>query len=154
FGFLISVSCTKDYLDVVPDNVTTIADAFQNRNYTKNYLYTCYSYLPEVSNPNQNPALVAGDEVSYDDQAVRVKYGGNVATQKIAYGVRNSSAPYVNYWYGGSGARNLWEAIRTCNTFLENVDRHVDVGESEKKRWIAEVTFLKAYYHYYLFQLY
>lgn len=153
-AFLLSVSCTKDYLDVVPDNVTTIADAFQNRNYTKNYLFTCYSFLPEVSNPDQNPALVGGDEIFYDDEAVRVKYSGNVNPQKIASGLQNSASPYVNYWDGGSGARNLWEAIRTCNTFLENVDRPVDLGESEKNRWIAEVTFLKAYYHYYLFQLY
>src|SRR5690606_36572396 len=142
-GFIISASCAKDYLDVVPDNVTTIADAFQNRNYTKNYLFTCYSYLPDVSNPDQNPAYVGGDEIFYDDLAVRVKYGGNVNPQKIATGLQNSSSPYVNYWDGGSGARNLWEAIRTCNTFLENVDRPVDLDESEKKRWIAEVTFLK-----------
>lgn len=153
-GFLISVSCTKDYLDVVPDNVTTIADAFQNRNYTKNYLYTCYSYLPEISNPDQNIALVGGDEVYYDDQSVKTMFYGNVNPFKIADGLQNSTAPYSNFWDGGGGGRNLWEAIRTCNTFLENVDRPADLGETEKKRWIAEVTFLKAYYHYYLFQLY
>ncbi|WP_262246045.1 RagB/SusD family nutrient uptake outer membrane protein [Parapedobacter soli] len=152
-GSVLVMSCTQ-YLDVVPDNVTTIADAFQNRNYTKNYLYTCYSYLPEVANPDQNPALVAGDEIFYDNQAVRVKYSGNVNPQKIASGQQNSTSPYSNYWDGQSGGRNLWEAIRTCNTFLEYVDTPTDLEEGEKRRWIAEVTFLKAYYHYYLFQLY
>tara|TARA_R110002050_G_scaffold111752_2_gene225554 strand:+ start:15370 stop:17289 length:1920 start_codon:yes stop_codon:yes gene_type:complete len=151
---LISLSCNKDYLDVVPDNVTTIADAFQNRNYTMNYLYTCYSYLPEVSNPDQNPALVAGEEVFYDDQSVRVKYSGNVNPQKISRGLQNSTSPYSNYWDGGSGGKSLWEAIRICNTFLENVDRPTDLDESERNRWISEVMFLKAYYHFYLFQLY
>ena len=154
FAICILFSCEDGYLDVVPDNVTTVADAFQNRNYTKNYLYTCYSYIPSAAMPDKNPAMVAGDEVYYDDESVKVKYSGNVNSSKIARGLQNSSFPYVNYWDGGSGGHSLWEAIRTCNTFLENVDTPVDLNETEKRRWISEVIFLKAYFHYYLFQLY
>ena len=38
--------------------------------------------------------------------------------------------------------------------FLENVDKPYDLKEEEKVRWIAEVKFLKAYYHFFLMELY
>jgi hypothetical protein len=34
------------------------------------------------------------------------------------------------------------------------VDKVIDLSEYEKRRWIAEVKFLKAYYHFYLFKMY
>jgi hypothetical protein len=37
---------------------------------------------------------------------------------------------------------------------LENINEPADLSATEKARWIAEVKFLKAYYHYYLFRLY
>lgn len=37
---------------------------------------------------------------------------------------------------------------------LENIDKPADLGPEEKKRWTAEVKFLKAYYHFYLFRMY
>jgi hypothetical protein len=37
---------------------------------------------------------------------------------------------------------------------LENIDKPADLSPQEKKRWIAEVKFLKAYYHFVLFRLY
>jgi starch-binding outer membrane protein, SusD/RagB family len=37
---------------------------------------------------------------------------------------------------------------------LENIDKPFDLKEPEKKRWIAEIKFLKAYYHFYLIRLY
>jgi hypothetical protein len=37
---------------------------------------------------------------------------------------------------------------------LENIDKPVDLTAGEKKRWIAEIKFLKAYYHFVLFRLY
>jgi hypothetical protein len=37
---------------------------------------------------------------------------------------------------------------------LENIDKPIDLSEPEKKRWIAEVKFLKAFYHYYLIRMY
>src|SRR3546814_11489600 len=57
-------------------------------------------------------------------------------------------SPYLDYWDGGNGGRSMFEAIRDCNTFLENIHSVPDMEEPEKKRWIAEVKFLKAYYHW------
>ncbi len=37
---------------------------------------------------------------------------------------------------------------------MENIDKPFDLSVSEKERWVAEVKFLKAYYHFFLAKLY
>ena len=54
-----AVSC-GNYLDIVPDNVATIDNAFTTRAQAKKYLFTCYSYLPNFQSPEYNPALFGG----------------------------------------------------------------------------------------------
>ena len=49
---------------------------------------------------------------------------------------------------------NFYQAIRHCNIFLENVDQVRDLEEYDKVRWVLEVKFLKAYYHWMLVQKY
>ena len=39
-------SSCKKYLDVTPDNIATIENAFTMRKEAEKYLFTCYSYLP------------------------------------------------------------------------------------------------------------
>lgn len=52
-------SCT-DYLDVVPDNVATIDNAFAMRAQAEKFLFTCYSYMPHDADINLNPAILGG----------------------------------------------------------------------------------------------
>src|SRR3546814_9774049 len=64
-------SCNK-YLDVVPDNVATIDMAFRMRVTAEQYLFTCYSYLPNFPHVGSNPALYGADELwRYDDSYPR-----------------------------------------------------------------------------------
>ena len=75
----------------------------------------------------------------------------------IANGLQNTSDPLNNYWDGGNGGKQLYRAIRDCNIFIENVSdrtKVADLDETERRRWIAEIKVMKAFYHYYLFQLY
>src|SRR5690606_39521541 len=62
--------------------------------------------------------------------------------------------PRLNYWDGGNGGKSLFQALRDCNIFLENIGEVPGMQDAERKRWIAEVKFLKAYYHYYLVRMY
>lgn len=48
----------------------------------------------------------------------------------------------------------MFAAIRVCNYFLENIETVPNLPEAEKMRWRDEVIFLKAYYHWWLFQMY
>ena len=49
-------SCEEEYLDVVPDNVATIDNAFSDRFNAQKFLFTIYSAIPSPSSTN-NPAL-------------------------------------------------------------------------------------------------
>lgn len=147
------LGCKKDYLDVVPDNVATIENSFTSRTEAEKYLYTCYSYLPQESDINSNPAFLASDEFwAYWP----IPSGNPLPTNpvQIARGNQNISSPYLNFWDGNAGGKPLWRAIRDCNIFLDNVNKVPDLDPSLKDRWIGEVQFLKAYYHFYLLRMY
>lgn len=145
----VAVSCS-DYLDIVPDNIATIDKAFETRKSTEGYLFTCFSYLPNPLDPGGNPAIFGSDEMWWKLEGEEAKG----TYHKMARGEQSSVNPLFNFWDGGNGGKEIWKAIRDCNIFLENVDTPPDLKELEKKQWIAEVKFLKAYYHYYLFRLY
>lgn len=146
-----------DFLDIVPDNVPTIEYAFNNRENAEKYLYTCYSWRPEVGDIDWDPAMTGGDEVWQRIPTIsawRTYYG-----MYVARGEQNVVNPYFNFWDGDSrmsnAGSNLWIAIRDCNTFLENINNPLVVQtDREKARWIGEIKFLKAYYHFYLMRAY
>ncbi|NDV83109.1 RagB/SusD family nutrient uptake outer membrane protein [Bacteroides sp. 51] len=143
-------SCT-DYLDVVPDNIATLDNSFTNRNEAEKYLFTCYSYLPDNNTGWGNTGLMGADEVW-------VFYPGNSHTPwQIARGNQNANDPYMNCWDGSNGGKSYYKAIRDCNIFLEYVEDRTkvqDLSISMRLRWISEVKFLKAYYHFQLFRMY
>ncbi len=145
-GLLFFQSC--NYLDVVPDNVATIDNAFTMRSEAIKYLATCYSYLPPDGDPTRNPAYLAGDEFWLDYPTLSID-GTN---WNIARGNQNVTNPYVNYWDG-----YMFNAIRDCNIFLENIrnpEKVRDMTQDERTTWEGEVMFLKAYYHFMLMRHY
>ena len=146
-------ACKKDYLDIVPDNVATIDNAFTNRNEAEKYLFTCYSYLPQESSIYENPAMLAGDEY-WTYWPITNLSRLPVDPQLIARGGQGKVDPKLNYWDGYVSGKPLFRAIRDCNIFLENVNKVIDLDPAMKQRWIAEVQFLKAYYHFYLLRMY
>jgi|TARA_B100001173_G_scaffold61287_1_gene51564 hypothetical protein len=151
--FILLTSCEKDYLDVVPDNVATIDLAFNTRSTAENFLSTCYTYIPEHANVEQNFSLLAGDEIWY--YAENDFYMNNETSFRLAKGMQNSASPYLNYWEGGRGApHSLFNALRDCNIFLENLVEVPGLEESERLKWLDEVKVLKAFYHFWLMQMY
>ena len=151
--FILITSCEKDYLDVVPDNVATIDLAFNTRSTAENFLSTCYTYIPEHANVEQNFSLLAGDEIWY--YAENDFYMNNETSFRLAKGMQNSASPYLNYWEGGRGApHSLFNALRDCNIFLENLVEVPGLEESERLKWLDEVKVLKAFYHFWLMQMY
>lgn len=150
---LCNTSCS-DYLDIVPEGTPDMETAFSNKTNARKFLFTCYSYLPKWDQSG-SIGFLAGDEhwlipkgTGFIDQRLSLN------AWEIGSGEQNSNDPYQNYWDGLNGGTNLWTAIRDCNIFLENIDKPLDLQQYERNRWIAEVKFLKAYYHYYLFMLY
>ncbi|WP_282456557.1 RagB/SusD family nutrient uptake outer membrane protein [Chitinophaga sedimenti] len=146
-------SCKNDYLDIVPDNVATIENAFANRNEAEKYLFTCYSFLPQDNDIYENPAMLGGDEM-WTYWPITNLSRLPVEPQNIARGNQGKVDPKLNFWDGAVSGKPLFRGIRECNIFLDNVDKVIDLDPSMKERWISEVKFLKAYYHFYLFRMY
>lgn len=151
YSFLtaVLVGACGNFLDVVPDNVATLENAFTMRNTAERYLFTCYSYMPTHGTYEAHPGLAAGDETW-----LPVNIVDDNPVHNIARGQQRVLDPYMNFWEGRQGATDLYGGIRDCNIFLENVGNVPDLEEFERDRWISEVKFLKAYYHYYLLRLY
>ncbi|MFI0430572.1 RagB/SusD family nutrient uptake outer membrane protein [Mariniflexile sp. HMF6888] len=152
-------SCEDSFLEVVPDNVVTIDQAFNLRNEAEKYLFTCYAYLPKNGDALYNIGFLAGNEtwIAPNDAAL------NSYAFDIARGLQRTSNPYMDAWegrYQGAGPGDLYpmyDGIRHCNVFIENMEDRSnvpDISEAERLRWIAEAKFLKAYYHYYLMRMY
>lgn len=145
------VSCKK-YLNVVPDNTGTLDYAFRNRNEAENYLFTCYATLQQFYDPTLNVGFTTSSEIIYPNDLTN--HPITETGFALIRGTQTSANVGLNFWDGENGGVAIYRSIRRCNTMLENIDKPVDLSPSEKQRWIAEVKFLKAYYHYYLVRLY
>ncbi|WP_029906877.1 RagB/SusD family nutrient uptake outer membrane protein [Prevotella sp. 10(H)] len=144
-------SSCSNFLDIVPDNVATLDHAFSNTVEAEKYLFTCYSYIPNNADISNNPGMVSGDEFWLNDQYA--PYTWNL----IAKGQQNSANPAANCWDGFQNGIESFKAIRHCNTFIENVsdlNKVRDLQLDKRMRWLAEVKFLKAYYHFHLLRHY
>lgn len=135
------VTSCKKYLDVVPDNVATIDNAFTMRTQAEKFLFTCYSYMSRDGDVYSDPGMLSGDELW---QVV----GTEGTYSNIARGFQNVVNPYGDNW------EKHYRALRDCNIFLDNIGKVPDLKETERRRWIAEAKFLKAYYHFYLVRMY
>jgi murein DD-endopeptidase MepM/ murein hydrolase activator NlpD len=154
-GINIFSGCDK-YLDIIPDEITTMDHVFVNRTAAERYLFTCYSYIPKLANPWNSPTILGEDEYWWD---IDVASFTGRPTIRIALGYQNVDNPILDYWNGegfrgADDQRSLFVALRDCNIFLENIHVPPDLSNEERTRWIAEVKFLKAYYHFFLMQLY
>ncbi len=137
-----------NYLDIVPDNVATIDDAFSMKHSAEKYLFTCYSFLPDHASLTYNPAWSGGDEFWF---AYPLTIGVSSPAWQIARGYQNTTSPYIDNW---DGVFKPFVGIRDCNIFMENIEKVPDMSEVEKKRWIGEVKFIKAYHHFWLLRMY
>jgi len=142
-----------DYLEIVPDNTVEVGSLFENRDKALNALSTCYRYMPNFEKLHQSMSL-AGDEWVGRLDASYAEDRNIDRGEKLMRGWNNSNEPIFNYWAGGGGVESLYEGIRVCNIFLENIENVPDLTPREREDWIAQVKVLKAYYHYYLTRLY
>ena len=148
-GIMLTImsGCT-DYLDIVPDNVATIDYAFRMRSTAEKYLFTCYSFLPDMANaPYRNPGIFGADEFWFNPEVY------TFSAWSIAQGLQNVNSPILDSW-AGSGTEPIWTGISQCNIFLENINSVPDVEGWEKEKWAAEVKFLKAFYHFWMVRSY
>lgn len=57
---MLLASC-DDFMDIVPDNVATLDQAFSMRNTTERYLFTLYSMMPRHGANDQNGFMLSDE---------------------------------------------------------------------------------------------
>jgi hypothetical protein len=136
------VSC--NYLDIVPENVSTVEDMFADRYAAEKSLASCYWALPRTgANEAFNPGLFGSLEIIVNREC-RTWTG-----MRLGLGEASAVSPLINYWNSTSdGTRSVYAGIRDCNTFLDNIESVGDLPPADKNRMIAEAKLLKALMHF------
>ncbi len=147
---LLSQSCTK-YLDVVPDNTMTLEDLFDTRETAYEALARVYSYIPRVDDTHLTTWTLGDEFVGRLDLNNNT---GNLRAMRIMRGLQSATNPQLGTWSGTEGARSLYDGLRQCDVFLQNINNVRDMSDLEKAEWAAQVTFLKGYYAFLLVRQY
>lgn len=141
YSILITLGLAScNYLDVVPDEVATEDDAFATIQATENFLYSCYSYIP---NPRHGTASIdwfTGDEIvtAFEHETFASFPKGNYT----------AVSPIISYW------NSLFSGIKQCYMLINNIDKTPNLSKSLKEDYIAQAEFLIAYYHFLLVRNY
>ena len=130
----ICVSC--NFLDIVPDEKATEADAFNSPKAVLRYLYSCYAYIP-----NPRDGVSALDFMTGDDVVTPWEHED---FGKFVRGNYTPSNPIITYWH------DLYKGLRQCYLLKENVGSVPGLSQELKEGYMAEADFLIAYYHYIL----
>lgn len=148
------VASSCDYLNIVPDNTVQITSIFENKDKAYGALAGCYSFLPNPSYDRRTLALAGGEYTTI----YTPKYIADTEFaqgEKIILGQNSKTSPLFDYWSTWhTNYRPLYQGIRYCNMFLENINNVPDLSDADKRDWAAQVKVLKAYYHFYLTMLY
>lgn len=135
-----TVSSCDDYLEIVPDERPTEADAFRNPNAALGYLYSCYGYIPNQRSGTTSIDLMTADEI--------VTAFEHETFAKFPRGEYTASNPVISYW------NTLYKGIRQCYIFIANIDGVDGIDASTKTQYKAEANFLIGYYHFLLVRMY
>lgn len=150
FGILAGgLSSCKKYLNVVPPATATLESAFNNSNSALNFFYSLYSYIPRLDNIGATPDIETTDEVC-------IPNWNNHTAKSYIRGQLNSSGPFYNYWgtAGGNPGAGMFDGIRQCYVFLDNIDKTPNIAVADLQRMKGEAIFLIGYFHFILLREY
>lgn len=136
--------CNKQ-LDLPSDGRISMDDVFSDYNRTRGYLNSCYGYAPapNITRSSFSDEAQDADDV-IDGSSYAMWYAGAITTSSFP-GFSPDGSPWVQ----------LYEGIRKCNVFLENIQTATAyVSEEEKEGWIAQAHTLRALYYLQLIKRY
>ena len=142
-----NMSCS-DFFNQVPDDMLTIEQVFQRRQYSEEYLANVYNYIPDESHRTSPiPWDPCSDDldVTYD----RPDYN----SYKMNLGNWNASSNYYEFW------SKFYKGIRSATYFMQHIGENTEIlelpnGEDLIKQYIAEARFLRAFFYYNLLRQY
>lgn len=147
-GLLFSTSCSS-FLDQIPDDVLTVDDIFESKNYVDNYLAQIYANIPNemaqrfVGTQYSGAWTAASDEAKYNWD---FNYANNMNFSTWA----TTDGTVSTYW------DNYYKSIRNATDFIAKIDGATasDVTVALKSRYKAEARALRAMYYFWLVRIY
>lgn len=131
---ILFISC--DYLDIVPDERVTEENLYETPQAMRNFLYSCYGYLPTnrlISN-NAFWRLSAKETSFYRKEDFSLFSEGDYSPSSIGM-TKDTWGP-------------VWQGVRQCYLMLSFLDDTKNLPESDRRQYRAEANFLIAYYHF------
>lgn len=147
---MLAFGCS-DYLDIVPEKTQELDLLFERKEQAYKALAACYSYIPKYDD-------IYGSNVLMSDE-MATPNGQMTDALRVMRGLQSVNEPLMSLWTGYNGGEwqhSLYEGINNCNVLIENIN-DVPTGSmsfEEQEIWKAEAVFLKAYFHFLLFQAY
>lgn len=135
-----SLASCDSFLDIVPDERTKYEDTYADENKGRDFLYSCFAYLPNPATTAGGLDILTGDEV--------ITLFEHEPFSRFPKGTFSPSDPVISYW------NRLYRGIRQCYQFLENVDRIPDTSDEDKAEYKAQAKFAIAFYHFHLLRCY
>ena len=83
-----------DYLDIVPDDTATLEDAFKNETTAENFIYSCYSFIPQYNNCRTNFSWLMSNE-TVCSKHWGLQWFSFLQMQQLQY---SSSNPVLDIW--------------------------------------------------------
>jgi hypothetical protein len=143
----------SEYLEVVPDNTMKLENIFNTKEEAYNALSKIYSYIPRDEDTHLTHWTLGDEYIGRLDQTYS-NDGNMMRAIRIMRGLQYVDSPLLGAWSGTGGGKPLYEGIRQCNVFLDNIDKVRLMTVEEMEDWRAQAKFLKAYYHFLLMQRY
>jgi hypothetical protein len=144
-----------DVLDVAPDGKLSMEDIYKDPELVEAMVGTIYDGLPQKGYVYSfyEPLFTAICDDGWDANG---EIGGYASTP-VYNGINTASFHSVANNHNG-WSKNYWAdyytSIRFCNQFLQNTDAMAFRTETVKKRLIAEVHVLRAYYYFELMKFF
>lgn len=138
--FLFASTGCKKFLDIVPDERPSEEDAFRDPLRAKNYLYSCYGYLPSSRFTPESIDMLTSDET--------ITAFEHETFARFPRGQYSASDPVISYW------SDLYKGIHQCYILLKKVDGVPGINADEAANYKAEANFLIGYYHFLLVRMY
>ncbi|WP_373142899.1 RagB/SusD family nutrient uptake outer membrane protein [Bacteroides caccae] len=139
-GLLALMLCSScNYLDIVPEERTKEEDTYSTPGRIKEFLASCYSYLPTTRQIlTESYDMICAEETSYfRKEAFSTFNEGD-------YGPTNLGMTSYTW-------QRVWDGIGQCYRFLDALDKMKEMPElsaEELKHYRAEAEYLIGYYHF------
>jgi hypothetical protein len=131
-------SCS--YLDVVPDERVRDQDLFKDVTAAENYLYSCYSYLPDPRAGASSLDLFTGDEV--------ITAFEHETFARFLKGTYTASSTVISYW------DTFFQGLRQCQNLMKNLDNVQGLKSDVRDDYYGQLNFLIAYFHFLMARCY